>query len=930
MPYLENTSAFVRVHHETLESRVMLAVDGICLATSGIQQLSLTSSGNGAAGQEGLSAIHDQLGLDGYGQTIAIIDSGIAYDHPALGGGFGTDYRVVGGWDFAENDYSPYDDAPAGFHGTHVAGIVGSSDTVNPGIAPRADMVGLRIFSDHGGAQVGWLEDALAWVHENKNSFEFPITTVNLSVGFVDDISEDAWNRINAQLSRLSEDGIFVAVAAGNDFRPSSPNELSTVGSSHFVFPVASVNSAGQLSHFSQRHDRVLAAPGEQIVSTAPDYIEDFNGKTDDFLSLTGTSMAAPFVAGASMLVRQAMAESGRTDFDQLDIYNHLRDTADDIFDAQTGNTYKRVNLFNAVNAIVSAPSPTPSPVPENPSDLGMIDFRRLEDQNLSHGSGYRLAAANEGILSFAVENHGISPSAIQVFDDQQNLLPVFGSSPGRIDVLVEEHATYTIQIQAALENVDLQITNLLSPSSALLQIHGTDRNDHTTVDIDGGLHVDVNGVHYSFSTIADQIVIDGNGGRDRLTITDPSARSAQLNSPNLTYVSADTQVAADGFEFVKLNTEQPVATAEIVGEHLAETITIDSESIEISSGQFVAQLSGFSDVTVRGRGGRDHVRYFDSAYDDRVVIRGQSLSIDNHQMSVDVVGIGKVSAFSKAGGDDSIEIFDSPQNDRLFVSPKILQFQGNVQILGSGFSSTVTHSQNGGRDEVRLFGSDFNDVFTASPSEAEMIGGGYHNLAIGFQKVMAYARAGNDRAELTDSPGNDKVVMKPGWSRLRGADYSNYVSQFDTVIVEAGDGVDQAFMHDSSSDDEFYASPSFARLSGESFYNLAKGFEKVQAFASVGQDHASLFDSLANDQFVASESTSWLTGDDFWNQVEGFDEIDVRGGRGRDVAYIQSLSADDLEQLSQRHIAIRRQDSIQSLWGFLEWTVSPDVDGLV
>ena len=51
---------------------------------------------------------------------ITLIDTGIAYDHLALGGGFGTSFRVVGGWDFAENDADPYDDAPAGFHGTHV------------------------------------------------------------------------------------------------------------------------------------------------------------------------------------------------------------------------------------------------------------------------------------------------------------------------------------------------------------------------------------------------------------------------------------------------------------------------------------------------------------------------------------------------------------------------------------------------------------------------------------------------------------------------------------------------------------------------------------------------------------------------------------------------------------------------------------------
>ncbi len=88
-------------------------------------------------GSQAVEYAHNELGLTGLGQTVAIIDSGIAYDHYALGGGWGANYRVVGGWDFAENDANPYDDAPGGFHGTHVAGIVGSDDTEFTGVAPE-------------------------------------------------------------------------------------------------------------------------------------------------------------------------------------------------------------------------------------------------------------------------------------------------------------------------------------------------------------------------------------------------------------------------------------------------------------------------------------------------------------------------------------------------------------------------------------------------------------------------------------------------------------------------------------------------------------------------------------------------------------------------------------------------------------------------
>ena len=122
-------------------------------------------------------------GFTGKGQTVAIIDSGIAYNHFALGGGFGANYRVVGGYDFAENDLDPNDDGPAGSHGTHVAGIVGGSAGSDRGVASGVDLVALRVFDDSGAGFTSWVESALQWVHANRNSFENPITAINLSLG---------------------------------------------------------------------------------------------------------------------------------------------------------------------------------------------------------------------------------------------------------------------------------------------------------------------------------------------------------------------------------------------------------------------------------------------------------------------------------------------------------------------------------------------------------------------------------------------------------------------------------------------------------------------------------------------------------------------------------------------------------------------------
>ena len=305
-----------------------------------------------------LNYIHDTLGLRGDGQTVAIVDSGIAYDHPALGGGLGAEYRVVGGWDFTpENDSDPYDDLPAGYHGTHVAGIVGADDVDFGGLAPAVDLVALRVFDDHGHSDFAWVEQALQWVVANRDTFEHPITAVNLSMGIDwNGQSVPAWSTLEDEFELLRSLGISVVAAAGNEFASDDPVGLNYPAASPFVTPVASVDTDGHLSDFSQRVPDVLAAWGEEITSTVPDYLYDFNGQTDDFASSRGTSMAAPYFTGAAVLVREALGRVGRS-FSPDEIEQHLRDTADWRLDELSGVRYAQVNLRRALDAILAPAS---------------------------------------------------------------------------------------------------------------------------------------------------------------------------------------------------------------------------------------------------------------------------------------------------------------------------------------------------------------------------------------------------------------------------------------------------------------------------------------------------------------------------------------------------------------------------------------------
>ncbi len=309
----------------------------------------------------------DIWSFKGEGQITAVIDSGIAYDHEDLGGGLGTGFKVVGGFDFAENDSDPYDDGPAGWHGTHVAGIVANTDPIETGVAPDAELVALRVFDDNGSGGTGLvrLRDALTWVINNLNSFANPITTINLSLGVPGNANAFASTdpvtiEVNNLLGDLEDAGVFISVAAGNGFaNPLFNNQpgLAFPAISPNVVPVASHGNdanADTLSDSSQRRFNVLVAPGENIRSTVPDHLLG-GQQTNQFLGASGTSQAAPFVAGASMLLREAFVTVGVAEaaITQDMLYATFQNFADAINDPITNANYDKINLEAALAGVL-------------------------------------------------------------------------------------------------------------------------------------------------------------------------------------------------------------------------------------------------------------------------------------------------------------------------------------------------------------------------------------------------------------------------------------------------------------------------------------------------------------------------------------------------------------------------------------------------
>jgi subtilisin family serine protease len=170
----------------------------------------------------GADVAQSTLGFTGRGIHVAVIDSGIDYDHPDLGGCFGRGCRVTTGYDFVGDDYDderkdptwqpvphpdPYPDDCFG-HGTHVAGIVGANGAVR-GVAPDVTFGAYRVIGCHGGASDDVLLAALERVYRDGAD----VVNMSLTDAF------NAWPQSPTAkaAARLVRRGIVVVTAAGNN-----------------------------------------------------------------------------------------------------------------------------------------------------------------------------------------------------------------------------------------------------------------------------------------------------------------------------------------------------------------------------------------------------------------------------------------------------------------------------------------------------------------------------------------------------------------------------------------------------------------------------------------------------------------------------------------------------------------------------------------
>lgn len=306
--------------------------------------------------------------------VVAVIDSGVDYRHVDLadnmwrnpgeipgngrdddGNGFIDD---VYGWDFANGDGDPFDDEG---HGTHVAGTIGAVGNNGRGVVGvnwEVSVMALKFLDADGSGSTSDAVAAINYATRMRRDFGVNVVATNNSWG-----GGGASAALQRAIAAGGDAGILFVAAAGNesannDVTPSFPANDTNVA----VLSVAATDRSNRLANFSNYGATTvdIAAPGAAITSTVPG---------NRYASYSGTSMAAPHVAGAVALLAAARPQAT-----SAEIRSAILSTAAPV-PALAGKvaTGGLLNVAAAVQALLGSeppaePEPEPPTTPEPPA----------------------------------------------------------------------------------------------------------------------------------------------------------------------------------------------------------------------------------------------------------------------------------------------------------------------------------------------------------------------------------------------------------------------------------------------------------------------------------------------------------------------------------------------------------------------------------
>jgi subtilisin family serine protease len=487
-------------------------------------------------------------GHTGAGVKVAVLDTGVDQTHPDL-----ADREL------AEQNFT---DAPDNVdhygHGTHVASILAGtgakSGTKYRGVASDAAILDGKVLNDYGDGQDSWVIAGMQWAIEQGADI------VNMSLGASDlpgiDPMEEAVNTLSAQ------HGTLFVISAGNNY---DPETIGSPASAEAALTVGAVDRADQLADFSSRGPRVgdaglkpdLTAPGVDIVAAL--HADGWIGEPVEpgYTALSGTSMAAPHVAGAAALLAQQHPDWTGAQL-KAALTASARPTPDvGAYEQGTG----RVDVAKAIEqTVLSEPTNVNLGIPAWPHD----------DEPVTKSYSYRNLSAADVTLSLTLDTD--APDGMFALSANEITVPAGGTAEVTVtgDTRIGTGAgTFAGTVVATGDDLSVRtpIGMIREPESYNLTIDYLDKNGAPAADNSTVL---IGQTRSSYDYASD---VDGRAelrlpkGRYLLNhLIGTGEHVSVLTQPNLE-LTADTTVTVDARTAKPINVTPPADTTLLLGE---------------------------------------------------------------------------------------------------------------------------------------------------------------------------------------------------------------------------------------------------------------------------------------------------------------------------------------------------------------------------
>jgi subtilisin family serine protease len=265
------------------------------------------------------SLIYNSTNITGKGEVICVIDTGVDYTHSDMGAcastsniNDGSCAKVIGGYDFINSDQNPADDHG---HGTHVAGIVASTNITYRGIAPDANIVAIKSLDETGSGNTSTIVNGIDWCVNNASIFNITVISMSLGTSTLFSAHCDDSDPLNAAaIDAAIAKNVSVVVATGNAGSTTGIASPACIKNSTAVGATKKDNSMV----YNRNNITDLLAPGFSITSL---------NYTGGIITFGGTSMATPMVAGAFALLHQYFKLTENRNATPTEIEDTLNDT---------------------------------------------------------------------------------------------------------------------------------------------------------------------------------------------------------------------------------------------------------------------------------------------------------------------------------------------------------------------------------------------------------------------------------------------------------------------------------------------------------------------------------------------------------------------------------------------------------------------------